>query len=86
MLSTYSFCLLEILMEVFIYIQKIFPKFHLNDLNHCNCISLQGMNHRITESQGWKGPTRSSSPTILLLPLLPQATKLYLGAPHPDAS
>jgi len=44
------------------------------------------MNHRITESQGWKGPTRSSSPTILPLPLLPQATKLYLGAPHPHAS
>ena len=27
-------------------------------------------NHRITESQGWKGPTRSSSPTVLPLPLL----------------
>jgi len=25
----------------------------------------------IIESQGWKGPTRSSSPTILLSPLLP---------------
>ena len=43
-------------------------------------------NHRIVESQGWKGPTRSSSPTILPSPLLPQATKPYLVAPHPDAS
>ena len=34
------------------------------------------------ESQGWKGPTRSSSPTVLPLPLLPQATKPYLIAPH----
>ena len=33
---------------------------------------------RIVESQGWKGPTRSSSPNILPLPLLPQATKPYL--------
>ena len=41
---------------------------------------------RIIESQGWKGPTRSSSPTILPLPLLPQATKPYLVAPHPDTS
>ena len=41
---------------------------------------------RIIESQGWKGPTRSSSPTVLPLPLLPQATKLYLVAPPPDAS
>ena len=40
----------------------------------------------VIESQGWKGPTRSSSPTILPLPLLPQATKPYLIAPHPDAS
>lgn len=38
------------------------------------------------ESQGWKGPTRSSSPAVLPLPLLPQATKPYLIAPHPDAS
>ena len=42
--------------------------------------------HRIIESRGWKGPTRSSSPTILPLPLLPQATKPYLIAPHPDTS
>ena len=28
--------------------------------------------HRIIESQGWKGPTGSSSPTIPPLPLLPQ--------------
>jgi len=34
--------------------------------------------HRIIESQGWKGPTRSSSPAILPLPLLPQATKPFL--------
>jgi len=26
------------------------------------------MNHRLIVSQGWKGPTRSSSPTILLSP------------------
>lgn len=37
------------------------------------------------ESQGWKGPARSSSPTVLPSPLLPQATKSYLIAPHPDA-
>jgi len=42
--------------------------------------------NRIIESQGWKGPTRSPSPTVLPSPLLPQATKLYLIAPHPDAS
>ena len=42
--------------------------------------------HRIIESQGWKGPTRSSSLTILPFPLVPQATKPYLVAPHPDAS
>jgi len=42
--------------------------------------------HRIIESQGWKGPTRSSSPTVLPSPLLPQATKPYLVTPHPDAS
>ena len=35
-------------------------------------------NHRILGSQGWKGPIRSSSPTVLPLPLLPQATKPYL--------
>ena len=40
----------------------------------------------IIESQGWKGPARSSSPTVLLLLLLPQATKPYLVAPHPDTS
>ena len=39
----------------------------------------------VTESQGWKGPTRSSSPTVLPSPLLPQATQPYLIAPHPDA-
>jgi len=44
------------------------------------------MNHRTTESQGWKGPTLSSSPTILPLQLLPQATNPYLVAPHPDTS
>ena len=43
-------------------------------------------NHRIIESQGWKGRTRSSNPTVLPLPLLPQVTKPYLAAPHPDAS
>ena len=42
--------------------------------------------HRIIESQGWEGPTGSSSPTVLPLPLLPQGTKPYLVAPHPDAS
>ena len=42
--------------------------------------------HRITESQDWKGPTRSSRPTVLPLLLLLQATKPYLVAPHPDAS
>ena len=45
----------------------------------------RGENHRIIESQGWKGPTRSSSPIILPLPLLPQATKPHLIAPHPDS-
>ena len=45
-----------------------------------------GLNHRIIESQGWKGPTRSSSPTVLPLPLLPQATEPYLISPHPDTS
>lgn len=40
----------------------------------------------LIESQGWKGSTRSSIPTVLPLPLLSQATKLYLVAPHPDAS
>lgn len=38
------------------------------------------------ESQGLKGPTRSSSSTYLPLPWLPQATKPYITAPHPDAS
>lgn len=28
-------------------------------------------NHRIVETQGWKGPTRSSSPSVLLSPMLP---------------
>ena len=28
-------------------------------------------NHRIIESQGWKRPLRSSSPTVYLLPILP---------------
>jgi len=42
--------------------------------------------HRIIESQGWKGSTRSSSPTVLPLPLLPQATKPYLVAPQPGTS
>ena len=42
--------------------------------------------YRIVESQGWKGHTRSSSPTVLPLLLLPQATKPCLIAPHPDAS
>ena len=53
-------------------------------------VYLSGLeSHRIIESQGWKGPTRSktvSSPTILPLPLLPQANKPYLAAPHPDTS
>ena len=40
----------------------------------------------IIESQGWKGPARLSSPTVLPLPFLPQATKPYLVAPYPDAS
>ena len=47
---------------------------------------VKSYNHRIVESQGWKGPTRSSSPTVLPPPLLPKATKPYLIAPHPDAS
>ena len=54
-----------------------------------NCQLLENLDfqdHRITESQGWKGPTRLCSPTMLLLSLLPQATKPYLVAPHPDAS
>ena len=38
--------------------------------------------NRIIESQGWKGPTRSSSPTVLPLPLLPQATEPYLVAKY----
>lgn len=31
------------------------------------------LEHRIIESQGWKQPARSSNPTVLPLPLLPQA-------------
>ena len=39
--------------------------------------------YRTTESQGRKGPTRSSSLTVLLSPLLPtKATKPYLKAPQ----
>ena len=49
-------------------------------------IIVQRKFHGIIESQGWKEPTRSSSPTVLPLPLLPQATKPYLVASHPDAS
>jgi len=49
------------------------------------CAPFGTENHRIIEFQGWKGPTRSSNPTVLPLPLLPQATKPYLAAPHPDA-
>ena len=41
--------------------------------------------HRITESQGWKRPTRSSSPTVLPSALLPQAlsqiSQLFVQAP-----
>jgi len=48
----------------------------------CSCALLD----RFIESQGWKGPTRPSSPTVLLLPLPPQDTKPYLVAPHPHAS
>jgi len=48
--------------------------------------TLLTQNQRIIESQGWKRPTRSSSPTVLPLPFLPQATKPYLIAPHPDTS
>jgi len=36
----------------------------------------------IIESQGWKGPIRSPSPTVLPLPLQSQATKPYLVALH----
>jgi len=42
--------------------------------------------HRIIESQGLKGPRRSSSSTVVPLPLLPQTTKPYLVAAHPEAS
>jgi len=35
---------------------------------------------RIIESQGWKQPARSSSPTAFPFPLVPQATKPYLEA------
>jgi len=31
----------------------------------CSKFTLQIQNHRIIESQGWKGPTRSSCPTVL---------------------
>lgn len=44
----------------------------------------QEYSYQNTESQDWKGPARSSSSTILLLPLLPPATKPDLIAPHPD--
>ena len=33
----------------------------------------ESQNHRITESQGWKRPIRSPSPTVFSWPLLPQA-------------
>ena len=36
----------------------------------------RSQNYRITESQGWKGPTRSSSPALLPLPLLPMVVKM----------
>ena len=36
--------------------------------------------HRIIESQGWKWPARSSSPTAFPFPLVPQATKPGLSA------
>ena len=42
-------------------------------------------NHRIIESQGWKGPARSSSPTVSIT-VATTGTKPYLVAPHPDAS
>jgi len=41
----------------------------LSDHGVCN------VGRRIMESQGWKGPTRSSSPTVVPSPLLPQAIK-----------
>ena len=41
------------------------------NLNRKNQISLWSVCHRIIESQVWKGPTRSSSPNVLLSPLLP---------------
>jgi len=57
------------------------PVSWLLPLVHSLCIL-----YRIMESQGWKGPTGSSSLTILPSPLLSQATKPSLVAPHPDAS
>ena len=44
-------------------------------------ILLTSIFHRITESQGWKGSTGSSTPTVLPFPLQPQATKPYLSKP-----
>jgi len=49
------------------------------ELLPCNYVS-----HCCIESQGWKLPAGSSSPTAFPFPLVPQATKPYLVAPHPD--
>ena len=59
---------------------------HLFTIRWSSLCSWESKYYRIIESQGWKGPTRSSSPAVLPLLLLPQATKPYLVAPHPDAS
>ena len=50
-------------------------------MNNLNLRQLS-WNHRMIESQCWKRPTITSSPTVLPSPLLPQATKPYIVAPH----
>jgi len=45
-----------------------------------NITTLESLGHRIIEWQGWKWP--ASSPTAFSFPLVPQATKPYLVAPH----
>lgn len=41
---------------------------------------------RIIELQAWKWPAGSFLPTVLPLPFLPQISKPYIVAPHPDTS
>ena len=43
-------------------------------------------NHRIIEPQGWKGPTRSSSPAVLPLPSLPPSLTCTRAQPAGHAA